>query len=177
MPTTPFNNEAEFEDALIRVLNTKGWEPELLRYPTEKDLLENWANILYEMNNTIDRLNSARLTQGEMQQLLDQISTLRTPQQLNGFINGKTVSVRRDNQADTLHYGKEVTLKIFDPREIAAGQTRYQIAKQPKFASRSPILNTRRGDLTLLINGMPMIHIELKKSGIPLSQAYNQIEK
>ena len=177
MPTTPFNNEAEFEDALIRVLNTKGWEPELLRYPTEKDLLENWANILYEMNNTIDRLNSARLTQGEMQQLLDQISTLRTPQQLNGFINGKTVSVRRDNQADALHYGKEVTLKIFDPREIAAGQTRYQIAKQPKFASRSPILNTRRGDLTLLINGMPMIHIELKKSGIPLSQAYNQIEK
>ncbi len=34
----------------------------------------------------------------------------------------------------------------------------------------------RRGDLLLLINGMPVIHIELKKSGVPVSQAYNQIQ-
>ncbi len=39
------------------------------------------------------------------------------------------------------------------------------------------MLNSRRGDLVLLINGMPLIHIELKKSGIPVSQATNQIEK
>ncbi|MCK9323758.1 MAG: HsdR family type I site-specific deoxyribonuclease, partial [Candidatus Methanomethylophilaceae archaeon] len=35
----------------------------------------------------------------------------------------------------------------------------------------------RRGDLMLLINGMPVVHIELKRSGIPVSQASNQIEK
>lgn len=35
----------------------------------------------------------------------------------------------------------------------------------------------RRGDVLLLINGMPVIHIELKRSGIPVSQAINQIEK
>lgn len=39
------------------------------------------------------------------------------------------------------------------------------------------MLNDRRGDLMLLINGMPVIHIELKKSGVPVSQAYHQIEK
>ena len=39
------------------------------------------------------------------------------------------------------------------------------------------MLNDRRGDLMLLINGMPVIHIELKRSGVPVSQAYNQIEK
>lgn len=38
-------------------------------------------------------------------------------------------------------------------------------------------MNDRRGDLMLLINGMPVIHIELKKSGIPVSQACRQIEK
>ena len=172
-----FNNEAKFEEALIEILSTKGWEKEVLKYPTEQDLIRNWANILYDNNNTVDRLNGQPLTEGEMGQLLEQIRELRTPQQLNGFINGKFASVRRDNADDTQHYGKEVTLKIFDPREIAAGQSRYQIVQQPKFSSRSPLLSQRRGDLMLLINGMPVIHIELKKSGIPVSQAYNQIEK
>ena len=96
---------------------------------------------------------------------------------LNGFINGKTVSITRDNPDDSFHFGKEVSLKIYDRMEIAAGQSRYQIVQQPKFKSRSKILNDRRGDLMLLINGMPLIHIELKKSGIPVSQAYHQIEK
>ena len=173
----PFNSEEQFENALIEMLSKKGWEKEVLRHPSEKDLLQNWANILYDNNNTIDRLNGQRLTEGEMQQLIEQINTLRTPQMLNGFINGRTVSVKRDNPADTLHFSKEITLKIFDPHEIAAGQSRYQIVKQPHFASLSPLLSQRRGDLTLLINGMPVIHIELKKSGIPVSQAYNQIEK
>ena len=68
-------------------------------------------------------------------------------------------------------------MKIYDRREIAAGQSRYQIVQQPKFPTKSKILNDRRGDLMLLINGMPVIHIELKKSGVPVSQAYHQIEK
>ena len=93
------------------------------------------------------------------------------------FINGKSVSVIRDNPEDKLHFGKEVSLKIYDRREIAAGQSRYQIVQQPKFPTKSKILNDRRGDLMLLINGMPVIHIELKKSGVPVSQAYHQIEK
>jgi len=42
---------------------------------------------------------------------------------------------------------------------------------------RSARLNSRRGDLTLLINGMPLIHVELRCSGIPVAQACNQIEK
>lgn len=112
-----------------------------------------------------------------MQQILEQIKNLRTPLKLNGFINGKSVSVIRDNPEDKLHFGKEVSLKIYDRREIAAGQSRYQIVQQPKFPTKSKILNDRRGDLMLLINGMPVIHIELKKSGVPVSQAYHQIEK
>ena len=172
-----FNKEADFEEALIKILSEKGWEKEVLKNYTEKDLLYNWANILFENNRDIDRLNDYPLTESEMQQILEQIEALRTPLKLNGFINGKSVSIVRDNPDDTLHFGKEVSLKIYDRREIAAGQSRYQIVQQPKFPTKSRILNDRRGDLMLLINGMPVIHIELKKSGIPVSQAYHQIEK
>lgn len=172
-----FNKESDFEAALIKILSEKGWEKEVLKNYSEQDLLRNWANILFENNRDIDRLNDYPLTDSEMQQILEQIKNLRTPLKLNGFINGKSVSIVRDNPDDKLHFGKEVSLKIYDRREIAAGQSRYQIVQQPKFPTKSKLLNDRRGDLMLLINGMPVIHIELKKSGVPVSQACNQIEK
>lgn len=172
-----FNKESDFEEALIKMLSEKGWEREVLKNYSEQDLLQNWADILFENNRDIDRLNDYPLTDGEMQQILEQIENLRTPLKLNGFINGKSVSVVRDNPEDKLHFGKEVSLKIYDRREIAAGQSRYQIVQQPKFPTKSKMLNDRRGDVMLLINGMPVIHIELKKSGVPVSQACRQIEK
>lgn len=172
-----FNKEADFEAALIKILSEKGWEKNVLKNYSEEDLLRNWADILFENNRDIDRLNDYPLTNGEMQQILEQIVTLKTPVKLNGFINGKSVTIIRDNPDDKVHFGKEVSLKIYDRREIAAGQSRYQIVQQPKFRTESDILNNRRGDLLLLINGMPVIHIELKKTGIPVSQAYHQIEK
>ena len=172
-----FKYESDFEETLINLLSNKGWEKDVIKYPTESELLQNWANILFDNNRGIDRLNNYPLTEGEMQQILEQINSLRTPIKLNEFINGKTVSIKRDNPDDLEHLGKEVSLKIYDRREIAAGQSRYQIVQQPVFPSKSKILNDRRGDLMLLINGMPVIHIELKKSGVPVSQACNQIEK
>ena len=173
-----FDDELKFEAALIELLHTRyGWEKEVLVNPTEEQLIANWAKILFENNRSADRLSEYPLTEGEMQQIVDQINVLRTPLRLNGFINGKTVSIKRDNPNDTVHFGKEVSLKIYDRHEIAAGQSRYQIAKQPEFPTSSPLKSDRRGDLMLLINGMPLIHIELKKSGIPVSQACNQIEK
>lgn len=172
-----FEKEADFEAALIHLLTENGWEKEVLRNPTEHQLIRNWADILFQNNRGIDRLDDYPLTDGEMQQILEQITGLRTPLKLNGFINGKTVSITRDNPDDERHFGKEISLKIYDRLEIAAGQSRYQIVQQPKFPTKSKLLSDRRGDLMLLINGMPVIHIELKKSGVPVSQACNQIEK
>ncbi|WP_392564870.1 HsdR family type I site-specific deoxyribonuclease [Orbus wheelerorum] len=172
-----FKTEAQFEQAFIDVLTQKGWEPEILKNKTEAELLQNWASILFENNRQRDRLNDVQLTDSEMQQIIEQIKELKNPLKLNGFINGKTVAIKRDNPADTLHLGKEVSLKIYDRQEIAAGQSRYQIVQQPHFERGSPLRNDRRGDVLLLINGMPVIHVELKRSGIPVSQAVNQIEK
>lgn len=172
-----FSKEADFEEALIKVLVEHGWERTILKNPTEEDLLRNWANILFENNRGIDRLNNYPLTDSEMKQVLDQVVSLRTPLKLSGFINGGSVSIKRDNPDDINHLGKEVSLKIYNRREIAAGESRYQIARQPIFNTKSKVLNDRRGDLLLLINGMPVIHIELKRSGVPVSQAAYQIEK
>lgn len=172
-----FNDELQFEAALIKVLFEKGWERNVLKNKTEQELLQNWANILFDNNRGRDRLNDCPLTDGEMQQIIEQIKTLRTPLKLNGFINGKTVSIKRDNPDDTLHFGKIVALTIYDRQEIAAGRSRYQIVEQPIFPAKNAMLNSRRGDLMLLINGMPLIHIELKKSGVDVSQACYQIEK
>lgn len=174
-----FDKESTFEEAVIAVLEQHGWNDAegVLRYPTEQDLIDNWAKILLNNNAGIDRLNGCSLTQGEMAQVIEQIETLKTPLALNGFINGKTIAITRDNPDDALHLGKEVSLKIYDRQEIAAGQSRYQIAQQPIYPAKSKILNDRRGDLCLLINGMPVIHIELKRSGVPVSQATGQIEK
>jgi type I restriction enzyme R subunit len=171
-----YDDELKFQKDLISTLFDKGWESSVLRCKTEKDLIDNWAKILLENNKGIDRLNNCPLTEGEMQQILEQIARLRTPLRLNGFINGRIISIKRDNPDDKLHLGKEVSLKIYDRNEIKAGQSRYQIAEQPIFKTGS-MLNDRRGDLMLLINGMPVVHIELKRSGIPVSQASNQIEK
>lgn len=175
---TTFAKESDFETAVIHELRQRGWgDADVIKNPSEADLLANWKQILFENNRGVDRLNEVPLTDGEMQQVMEQITALRTPLKLNGFINGKTVAITRDNPTDTLHFGKEVSLKIYDRHEIAAGQSRYQIVQQPKIARGAQLLNDRRGDLLLLINGMPLIHIELKRSGVPVNVAYNQIQK
>lgn len=109
-----FDNELTFEKELISVLSQYGWEKDVIKNPSEEDLINNWANILFMNNREIDRLNNQSLTDSEMQQILEQIKALRTPLKLNGFINGKTVSIKRDNPNDKLHYGKEISLKIYD---------------------------------------------------------------
>lgn len=112
-----------------------------------------------------------------MGQILEQIKSLRTPVKLNGFINGGSIIIKRDNEDDKAHFGKEISLKIYDRKEIAAGKSRYQILEQPQFRVNSDIKSQRRGDLLLLINGMPVIHIELKNTNVPVSQACYQIQK
>ena len=68
-----FDNELEFEQALINLLFEKGWEREVIKYPTEEDLIQNWANILFENNREIDKLNGIPLTRSEMEQIIKKI--------------------------------------------------------------------------------------------------------
>lgn len=145
---------------------------------TIEKMSEETFDDIVKNNSGIDQLNDVPLSTNEMQQLIEQITKLRSPMLLNEFINGKTVSIKRDNDSqDIAHRGKEISLKIYDRLEIKAGESRYQIVEQPRFKASNDIYPARRGDVMLLINGMPVIHIELKRTGIPISQATIQIQK
>ena len=173
-----FKSELAFEEALIDLLiEQKGWSGGVIKNPAEQDLIDNWAEILFRMNKETDRLNNVPLNQAEMNQLIRQINNLKSPLLKNAFINGTSVSIKRENPDDTLHYGKEVSLKLFDRKEIAGGDSNYQIAQQPHFVGKDKIKGDNRGDFIFLINGLPVIHVELKRSGVPVSKAVNQIQR
>ena len=173
-----FRNEKEFEDTLVAKLTqlNNQWSRDILEYKTEKELIDNWASILFSNNNQTDKLNGFPLTETEMAQIITQING-ESPFAINRRLNGKYISIIRDNPKDTLHNGKRVDLFLFDKDEVAAGKSVYQIARQPKFPIPSEVFGDRRGDLMLLINGMPLFHIELKNSPIKAEQACNQISK
>lgn len=169
-------SESEFESKIIARLQEHGWG-EVLEYKTEEALIENWANILFQNNIDRDRLNNCPLTSNEKRKLMNMVNSLATPFHVNHFINGRTITLERDNPNDTLHLGKPVSLGIYDREQIAGGKSRYQIARQPRFKASDGMEHDRRGDLILLINGMPVIHIELKRYSVSVGEARNQIQK
>lgn len=173
----PFTKELEFEKKLTELLTKHGWQPQILVNPTEKDLIRNWASIIYGNNRDINRLGDFPLTDSEMDQIIAKVNSHNSPYELNQFINNGLVQIVRDNPNDHINNGKPVYLKIFSPREINAGDSVYQIVRQPKFETSHPLASSRRGDVMLLINGIPVIHIELKRSGVDVTQAVNQIKK
>lgn len=171
-----FDKELDFEKALCDHLCQHGWN-EVLMNKTEDELIQNWANIIYDNNRGINELGNYPLTPSEMQQILDELEARPLPYHKNIFINEEKISITRDNPDDAAHFGKPVYLKIFDAKEICSGQSRYQIVRQPRFRAAHPLAGDRRGDMMLLINGMPVIHIELKRSGVDVSQATFQLKR
>ena len=64
-----FTKESDFEAALIDVLSEYGWEKEVLHHYTEQQLVQNWADILFQNNRGVDRLNDYPLTEGRFERL------------------------------------------------------------------------------------------------------------
>ena len=85
-----FNEEKDFEEAVIKALIEHGWESDVIRYPSEEDLIQNWANILFNNNKQGTRLNDQPLTSGEMAQILDQVRNLQSPR-VTGMIRSSSV--------------------------------------------------------------------------------------
>lgn len=175
--TKKYTVEAEFEKDVVVKLNACGWKggsnyPFVLKYPSEADLIKNWANIIFEHNRK--ELNNVPLNQDEIDNLLLKIRG-KTPCEINRIINSKLIDLIRSNKADTENYNKTVYLEIYDRRKIQDGETVFQIAEQPIFERKTSMDHDRRGDLMLLINGMPLYHLELKKSDVPWEAAFNQL--
>lgn len=68
-----------------------------------------------------------------MQQILEQVKERKTPLKLNGFINGGSIQIIRDNPLDTLHFGKEISLTIYNRKEIVAARAATRSQGSPAF--------------------------------------------
>lgn len=172
-----YEHELPFERDLVNLLvKEKGWVDDVFINPSEEDLIKNWANIVFNNNRKPERLSDYPLTKGEIEQLMEQINNAATPLQKNELITNGELMIVRDNPKHKEMLGKTVTLYIFDRNEIARGRSKYQIARQPKFPTVDPIMRDRRGDVMLLINGLPVIHVELKSSKGNLHTALDQLQ-
>ena len=68
-----FIKELAFEEALTNHLLGHGWN-EVIMNPTEEELVQNWASIIYDNNREIDKLGNYPLTASEMQQVIDKVN-------------------------------------------------------------------------------------------------------
>lgn len=172
-----YEHELPFEKDLVNLLaKEKGWEGDIFVNPSEEDLIKNWADIIFNNNRQPTRLGDFPLTEGEIAQLMEQINNAAIPLQKNELITNGELMITCDNPEHAEMVGKTVTLYIFDRNEIARGKSIYQIARQPKFPTADPIMRNRRGDVMLLINGLPVIHVELKSSKVDLHTAVEQLQ-
>ena len=143
---------------------------------TEEDLWNNFRYIL-EQNNK-DRLDGESLSDAEFEQVKNQLqfsSFYKAGEWLVGE-NGKVqVHVQRDT--------KRIHLVVMNHEHIAGGSSVYEVINQySALASDDDVSGedssrNRRFDVTLLINGLPMIHIELKNKQHSYMEAFNQIKK
>ena len=141
---------------------------------TEEDLWKNFKYIL-EQNNK-DRLNGELLSDSEFEQVKNQMqfpSFYKAGEWLVGE-NGKVqVHVQRDTER--LH------LVVMNHEHIAGGSSVYEVINQYSALKNDEEDTTserdRRFDVTLMINGLPMIHIELKNKQHSYMEAFHQIKK
>ena len=141
---------------------------------TEEDL---WANFRYilEQNNK-DRLNGEPLSDSEFEQVKNQLqfsSFYKAGEWLVGE-NGKVqVHVQRDTE--------KIHLVVMNHEHIAGGSSVYEVINQYSALKSDDDdknnVRNRRFDVTLLINGLPMIHIELKNKKHSYMDAFRQIKK
>ncbi len=137
---------------------------------TEEDL---WANFRYilEQNNK-ERLDGEPLTDTEFEQVKNQLqfsSFYKAGEWLVGE-NGKVqVHVQRDT--------KRLHLVVMNHEHIAGGSSVYEVINQYSALKTEEDGRNRRFDVTLTINGLPMIHIELKNKQHSYMDGFWQIKK
>lgn len=165
---TAYQTEEQLEAELLRVLGEQGYERPKIR--SEKDLKENLRTKLEELNDTT-------FSDSEWERFFDTCIAGR-----NEGIPEKTHRIQEDPiQVMIRDNGDTSNIKLIDKRNIH--NNRLQVINQyevPKGDSSSPRRGARhdnRYDVTILVNGLPLIHIELKRRAVNLREAFNQIDR
>lgn len=169
-----FTQEQEMENKLIELLTVEGshWNyREDLK--TEEQLWDNFFNHLKYTNKAI--LLENPLTEQEKERIkLDVTST--TFFESAKFLRGENGVAKVILEREDASLGR-VELKVVSAREVAGGDSVYEIINQFEAKKTNIQDQDARFDVTLLINGLPMIHIELKSHRKPLNDAFRQIQR
>jgi type I restriction enzyme, R subunit len=156
---TSYQSEADLEKAFVKQLESQAYE--YLPITKEADLVDN-------LRMQLEKLNSIKFTDQEWKRFFE--SVLANP---NQSIEEKTTTIQEDFiknftrddgttkniyllKKDHIHYN---TLQVINQYATADGQ------------------RSNRYDVTVLVNGLPLIHIELKRRGVAIVEAFNQINR
>ncbi|WP_335997400.1 type I restriction endonuclease subunit R [Fusobacterium polymorphum] len=155
---TSYQSEAELERNMIDNLVSQGYEKLIIK--SNDDLYNN-------LKIQIEKLNGISFSVDEWNRFL--IEYLDTPN--NGMIE-KTRKIQENHVYDFIFDdGHLKNIKIIDKKNIH--NNFLQVINQVSQKGNSH----NRYDVTILVNGLPLVHIELKKRGVNLHEAFNQIHR
>jgi len=166
--------EAVIENNLIQKLIT-GESQWIYRNDlcTEEALWENFREKLE--NNNKDVLNQVPLTEQEFRQIQNQLNFPNFYEAARWLV-GENGIAKVQVQREDASLGT-IRLRVLNRADVAGGMSSYEVINQFESNKKSFEDQNRRFDVTLLINGLPMIHIELKNRNHPYMDAFRQIKK
>ncbi|MDM8214444.1 type I restriction endonuclease subunit R [Enterococcus hirae] len=140
---------------------------------TEDQLWDNFRQKIENNNKAI--LNEVSLTDKEFQQIKNQLSFTNFYEAAK-WLAGENGIAKVEVQREDAALGT-IRLHVLRRADIAGGTSSYEVISQKVSSKRDNEDVNRRFDVTLLINGLPMIHIELKNRAHPYMDAFRQIRK
>lgn len=175
MSNAPKNaSEKAFQENFVDELKKYKWEaPEFLngniKKVTVKDLVNHWRTELNRIN--ADQLEGVELTDNEFKQIMSKVNQINNSFEAAKVLSmegnkGKIDGIFRDDHPDITR--KQITLTILKKAEVRGGDSSYRVAREVQTD------NNNRFDIVLLINGLPLINIEQKRTDKSLDEAFGQ---
>ena len=157
-----YQSEADLEKEFIRLLCELGYER--LTIHKEADLIAN-------LRTQLEKLNNYRFTDGEWKRFWDEVLA-----NTNSGILEKTRLIQEDYvQVLRRDNGESKNIQLIDKKCIHNNSL--QVINQYAISTEEGAAHDNRYDVTVLVNGLPLIHIELKRRGVPVREAFNQIDR
>ena len=157
-----YQSEAALEQEFIRLLCELGYER--LTIHKEADLIAN-------LRTQLEKLNNYRFTDGEWKRFWDEVLA-----NTNSGILEKTRLIQEDYvQVLRRDNGESKNIQLIDKKCIHNNSL--QVINQYAISTEEGAAHDNRYDVTVLVNGLPLIHIKLKRRGVPIREAFNQIDR
>ena len=157
-----YQSEVDLEKEFIRLLCELGYEH--LTIHKEADLIAN-------LRMRLEKLNNYRFTDGEWKRFWDEVLA-----NTNSGILEKTRLIQEDYvQVLRRDNGESKNIQLIDKKCIHNNSL--QVINQYAISTEEGAAHDNRYDVTVLVNGLPLIHIELKRRGVPIREAFNQIDR